>query len=348
MPYRASVIGCGRVAWLLENDPLEAKPCTHMGAYEELKKSGLVEVVAASDTDPERLTAFALKYGITAAYDDYKEMLFREHPEIVSICAYAPQRYRMVMDSIEAGVKGIWCEKAFATSLEEGYRMMEECRRKGVSLIVSHLRRWSPEYNKAKEIIDSGGIGKLQSVVCHFSGSLIHTGTHAFDVLRWFCGSPEWVEGWLEKRQSKNFSWDGGEDAGGRAFIQFGNDVYATVHAESRHYFFFEFDIIGSRGRIRIGNNGVLEYYVPKDSRYYTGFKELHAEKFPEHENKNIWVEALGCLIGCMENNRENPSGPQEGTGALELALAAHESAGFGGKRVYLPLEKIDLKVRSR
>jgi len=33
MKYSAAIIGCGRVAWMLEDDPLEKKPCTHMGAY---------------------------------------------------------------------------------------------------------------------------------------------------------------------------------------------------------------------------------------------------------------------------------------------------------------------------
>jgi len=40
--YRAAVIGCGRTASLLEDDPLRAKPCTHMGHY---RKSRRIRVV---------------------------------------------------------------------------------------------------------------------------------------------------------------------------------------------------------------------------------------------------------------------------------------------------------------
>lgn len=345
--YRAAIIGCGRVAWMLENDPLEIKPCTHMGAYRKVSFDiGRVEVVAAADLNGKKLEAFGHRFGVGSLYKDYRAMLETERPEILSICAYAPDRFTMVMDSIDAGVKGIWCEKAFATTLEEGRMMKEALEENGVSLIVSHLRRWSADYRKAKEIIENGSIGGLQSIVCHFSGSLIHTGTHAFDILGWFGGPVDWVQGELEKSRGE-LPWDNIEDIGGRAFIKFKNGVYATVHAESKGYFFFEFDIIGSHGRIRIGNNGLLEYYLPKDSTHYTGLKELLQEEFPSFENKNIWTEALTHLLDCVDGNNESIDGAQEGIEALEMALAIHESARQDGSKVYLPLES-KIKVRSR
>lgn len=331
---------------MLEDDPLDIKPCTHMGAYAEFADRGIVEVVAASDIDPERLLAFRKRFGTTSVYLDFREMLDEERPEIVSVCAYATERFEMVMASIEAGVKGIWCEKAFATNIDEGRRMIEACKASGTTLIVSHMRRWSEDYKKAKWIIENNGIGRLQSIVSHFSGSLIHTGTHAFDVLSWFGGDVEWVEGWLEGGRGE-LPWETAEDLGGHAVIQFKNGAYATVHAEAKGYFFFEFDIIGSHGRIRIGNNDLLEYYTPKDSLHYTGLKELYQDPFPAFANKNIWTEALGNLIECMEGGKTNMNGPEEGLISLEIALAIHESARTG-KKVSLPLEGNNMKVRSR
>ena len=241
VPYRAALIGCGRVAWMLEDDPLEKKPCTHMGAYMELARMGRVEVTAASDSDPARLHEFGKRYGVERLYLDYREMLSQEAPQIVSICAYAPERSEMVKDATRAGAKGIWCEKALAT------------------------------------------------ITSHFSGSFIHTGTHAFDVLRWFAGEFEWIEGTLED-STGSLPWDVADDRGGRAFIKFKNGAHGAIFAESKGYFFFEFDIIGSHGRIRIGNNDLLEYYRPSPSRHYTGFKELYLAEFPEYENGNIWT----------------------------------------------------------
>lgn len=342
---KAAIIGCGRVAWMLEDDPLETKPCTHMGAYRAFD-AGVVEVLAASDTDNERLEAFGARYDVKGLYKDYMKMLDTEAPDIVSICAWATDRHRMVLDAIEAGVKGIWCEKALATSLDEAREIAEASESKGVSVIVSHLRRWSGEYNKAKEIIDNKGIGALQSIVCHFGGSLLHTGTHAFDILLWFQGPAEWVMGEIEKNTGGDV-WDTPEDSGGRAFIKFRNGTYATVHAEAKSYFFFEFDVIGSKGRIRIGNNGVLEYYMPKESHYYTGIKELYAKPFPEYEQRNIWIEALGNLVGAVNGAEASRNTTWDGYRALELALAIHESSRTFEK-VRLPLKESKIKVRSR
>ncbi len=350
MSYTASIIGCGRVAWMLEDDPLEKKPCTHMGAYLALG-GDVVRVSSASDISPGRANAFGRRYSIDALYVDYMEMLKEEAPEIVSICAYAPERYRMVMDSIEAGVKGIWCEKAFATNMEEAGSMMDACAENNVSLIVSHLRRWSPDYQKAKELIDSGAIGRLQYIAAHFSGSLMHTGTHAFDVLNWFCGPAKWVSGGLEPgsfERFKDLPWDVAGDSGGWAVIMFENNTYATVHADSKPYFFFEFDMVGSMGRIRIGNNDLLEYYTAEESAHYTGLKELRMRDFPAFENKNIWVGALRNLIDAMEGRAESSNGPIDGRNALEIALAIHESARMGGNAVELPLKDSKLTIRSR
>ncbi len=350
MGYRAAIIGCGRVAWMLEDDPLMIKPCTHMGAYLAMGPEYGIEVVAASDNDGERLGAFKERFPGVSTYQDYREMLKDASPDMVRICAYATERHAMVMDSIDAGVRGIWCEKALATSLSEARSIIEASQRNKVSIIVSHMRRWSPIYRKVKEIIDSGGIGRLKTVVCHFSGSLMHTGTHAFDVLLWLAGPARWVTGGLDTDEGA-FVWDGAGDPGGSAVIGFDNGVYATVHAESKDYFIFEFDIIGSSGRIRIGNNEVLEYYTSAESRHYAGINELHLREFPRLEEKNVWVEALGNLIHTMEGRAGNPSGPEHGLRAMELALAIHKSAMSGGVMVELPLEAAGeggLRVMSR
>jgi len=344
---KAALIGCGRVAWMLEDDPLEVKPCTHMGAYRALENEGLLKVVAAADTDAARLEAFGGRFGVKGLYGDYREMLKTEAPEVVSIAAWATERHGMVLDAIEAGVKGIWCEKAFGTSLSEAREMAGALRKNDVKMIVSHLRRWSPEFVKARRMIEEGAIGSLTSIVAHFSGSLLHTGTHAFDVLLWFMGPAVWVEGEIEG-STENFIWDEKSDPGGRATIGFSNGAYATVHAESREYFFFEFDITGTRGRIRIGNNDLLEYYMPEESRHYTGFRELAKKPFPAFEKSNAWVEALKDLVRSIDDNGATRNGPDDGLASLELALAIHASAKSGGARVALPLRDTGIKVRSR
>ena len=347
---RAAIIGLGRVACLLEDDPLRDKPATHMGAY--LKTPG-VEVVAGADTIGEKREGFASRYG-ARIYEDYREMLSKEGPDIVSIAAYATERREMVVAAMEAGVKGIWCEKAFASSLEEADDIVERARKLGVTVIVSHMRRWSAEHIAVKKLIDEGRIGKLESINVLFSGSLLHTGTHAFDLLRWLAGEAIWVEGSLEAApgsgdgSDRDFIWSLEDDPGGRALIEFSSGIYANIQACSKDYFLFELDIVGTGGRIRIGNNEVLELYLPAESTHYEGISELRLSEFPAFEPVNIWTAAAGNLLSSMDGDSENMNPPEDGRAALEMALAIHKSSQIGGQRVRLPQEERSLRVASR
>ena len=346
--YSVGIIGCGRVAWLLDNDSLiPNKPVTHMGAY---RRVNATKVVAAADVRTDRLAAFSKEFGIENVYLDYEEMLDREKLDIVSICAYAPDRYRMVMDAVKAGVKGIWCEKAFATCLGEAEAMASLCEERSVTLIVGHTRRWSPDYQHARRLLEEGAIGRPLSAVCHFSGNMVHTGTHAFDVLRFFFGEPSWVEALLEVQEERGLNqihsvvWN---DVGGYALIAFKNGLYATVHGQSKEYFLFEFDITGTKGRLRIGN-WLFELYEARTSEREEGLKELHLRDDGGWHNANPTVAALRHLLDCMEGRSENIGGPRDGMAALEIALAIQESHFKGGSRVYLPLQERNLRVMSR
>jgi predicted dehydrogenase len=349
--YNVGVIGCGRVAWLLDQDPLiPNKPVTHMGAYFRVDRT---RVVAAADTRIDRLDAFSKEFGIENVYTDYEEMLDKERLAIVSICAYAPDRCRMVVDAVHAGIKGIWCEKAFATSLEEAEAMVTLCEEQGVTLIVDHARRWSQSYRHAKRLLNDGAIGMPLSVVCHFSGNMVHTGTHAFDVLRLFFGEASWVEAYLETREEEGQHGPSSvrnlaqHDVGGYALVSFKNGVYATVHGDSREYFLFEFDIMGTNGRLRIGNS-LFELYEAGMSEREQGLRELRIKGTVGRQGENPFVTAVHHLIDCMEGKSENVSAPRDGMAALEIALAIQESHLNGGSRVCLPLQERSLRVVSR
>ena len=121
--YRAAIIGTGRIGSLLERDPLRSKPHTHAGWYRQHPD---IELVAGADTDRERLQQFGLDWAIPEAqlFTDYQVMLERVRPDLVSICAYAPQRLEMCAACIHAGARGLWIEKAIACSIEEAHGLM--------------------------------------------------------------------------------------------------------------------------------------------------------------------------------------------------------------------------------
>ncbi|MBK5968579.1 MULTISPECIES: Gfo/Idh/MocA family protein [Thiorhodovibrio] len=335
--YRLALIGLGRVAWLLERDPLRTKPCTHLGAWLERDD---VRLVGACDTAPERRAAFAEFFPEVPLYDDYQEMLEQERPELLSICAYATERCEMVVAATEGGVRGIWCEKAMATSLEEADRMARALDASETQMIVAFTRRWSPAYATVRDWLAAGRIGALESVNVHFASNLLHTGTHAFDVLRLWCGEPTAVRAWLDDdsglAEQSGYRFDGEdivEDLGGLVVIEFPDRVRATVQGRDKGYFRFEFELLGSRGMIRVGNDQ-RELWLPGSSMRFAGFVELCQAEFPDPGPFNTWRSAAENLIAAVEGRAEPACGIQDGREALAIALAAHGSHRQGGAPV--------------
>ncbi|MCP4036720.1 MAG: Gfo/Idh/MocA family oxidoreductase [bacterium] len=349
--YRSAVIGCGRTAGLLEADPLRRKPATHMGHY---RKSRRIRVVAGADTDTARRDAFRRQWRVTNVYADYREMLEREHPDIVSLTAFAPERRVMFKHCVEAGVKAVWIEKAIATSLREARSMVRLANKHGTITVVNHPRRWNPKYIRAKQLIETGAIGVPESIVSTFSGNLIHTGTHAFDIMRFFFGDVAAVQG-TPDREGRSHEANRGRaalaDVGASGSLHFASGVFGTINARAKDYFVFEFDIVGSQGAIRIGNSTPLTLYKPAPATYASQFEDLapvdEAAVLPVR-SKARQPTAVTDLLAGLSRGKQSVNSIHEGYKALEVALGFHESFAREGQWVTLPLKQSVLRIDSR
>jgi len=349
--YRVGIIGLGRVARELEEDALRPKPCSHAGGWLSRNE---VTIVAGCDVDAGRRQAFGEHVGVTALYEDYREMLANEHLDFVSVCAYATERCAMVTAAAEAGVRGIWCEKAAATSLAEMDRMAEVLERHDTQLIVSYMRRWENRYRCLKTFIDEDGLGRLQTVNVHFTGNMLHTGTHAFDLLRMLVGEVGSVQAWLREDDGRplqsGYRYGGDEafqDYGGNVVLHFENGITAMIHGEIKDYFRFEFELLGTKGMVRVGNTQ-QEYWSVGDSRYSAGLLELQQDTFPIYQGNNIWTEAVGDLISAVETGQRVACGIKDARAALAISLAMHQSQARGNAVVNVAEVPSGLEVRSR
>ena len=343
--YRAVIVGSGRIAGGLEDDSLRQHPCTHIGAYRRFPQ---IEVSACSSKTDEQAREFAWRWGISNHYDDYREMLERENADIVSVCTPAEHHYEAVMQAAKCGARAIFCEKAIATSLEEADEMISECRRNGIHLTVNHTRRWCWDFHAVKRIIDSEELGALHSITGCFSGSLIHTGTHFFDVIHYFCGNARSVWGIIDESR-EHAAGDELRDGDGYALIDLNNGVRAFVNGVSKSYYLFEMELLFSDGRIRIGN-GLHELWRPRKSRQYKDFMELEQDCFPGAPSgeRNALVLAVRDIIGSIEEDRETASTGDNGRQALETAFAVFVAREQSGKPVTLPLEERSLEIVSK
>ncbi len=349
--YTSAVIGCGRTAGLLEADPLRRKPATHMGHYRRSRK---VRVVAGADVDAERRDAFRRQWRVKPVYRDYREMLERERPDIVSLTAYAPERSRMFKHCVEAGVKAIWVEKAIATSLREARSMVRLARKHDVVAVVNHPRRWSPKYIAARDLVRAGAIGEPEAIIATFSGNLIHTGTHAFDVMRFLYGEVTAVRGEPDREGLSHEAARGRgklEDVGGSGTLRFENGATGTIVGCAKRYFAFEFELHGSEGAIRLGNSTPLTFLQPGPAAYATDFEDLAhvdpATALGKPLRKRV-ATPVSDLVAGLEHGTPSVNALEEGYKALEIALGFHESFAQDGDWVALPLAKSRLKIDSR
>ena len=91
---RAAIIGTGRIGSALERDPLRTKPHTHAGWYVSHPH---ILLSGGADTNPDRLAAFGADWGLPRRSPVRRVSRSARDgpPDLVSICAYAPDRVAM-------------------------------------------------------------------------------------------------------------------------------------------------------------------------------------------------------------------------------------------------------------
>jgi predicted dehydrogenase len=298
MKPKIALIGCGRIGFLLEADPLREKPCTHYGGA----LSCDIKITHACDANQDRLDKFAqvASLGRECRYKDHSELLQKIRPEMVIIATCAESHHEICIDAAIAGAKVIILEKPLALTLEQGRDIVEKCRSNSVVLFINHERRYHSRYITAKKIINEGQIGIVKTVYAvvltgspkspkaksekNHEGPLLHDGTHLIDIIRFLFGDISLVNAKIEKNPTN----DSEDRAAGWMITTSGIDIFFESGG-GRKFFQFELEISGTDGKITIGN-GYARLYRPKKSVFYTGYNDLMEEDFPKFNQINCFT----------------------------------------------------------
>jgi predicted dehydrogenase len=133
---------------------------SHIKAYAAHPES---EVVAVCDLDEARAKAIAARYGIPKVYTSYEDMLNDPGINTVDITTPTVLHAPMALAAAKAG-KNILCEKPFCLTLKDGQAVCDEAERRGVTLMVGESYIFMTSIMKARELIDTGEIGKPQQI----------------------------------------------------------------------------------------------------------------------------------------------------------------------------------------
>jgi predicted dehydrogenase len=332
------------------------------------KEVPAAEVVAVADENEAGRNAAMQRTGAARAYADYREMLDKERPQIVSVAPrWIDCHEEMLLACAERGCH-VYLEKPFCRTLEEADRIIAAFEQKHLKLAIAHQGRYSPFLPVVKQILAEGKLGTVLEVRARGkedrrggAEDLWVLGTHMFDLIRALFGDPESCFARLTQggRPVKPADVvEGNEGIGPLA----GDGVNAVYHYEAPlcvHFAShrnmgggasrFGLQIFGSLGIVEILSGYFPQVRFLPDPGWSPG--RTGAEWIPVSTNgigkpesmKDVGnhggnVAAVHDLIRAIESDQQPLGSMYEARGATEMILAVFESHRLG-RPVALPLE---------
>jgi len=338
MELRVGVIGTGVVA------------AHHMSAY---AAHPATRIVALTSIDPARRTALAKEFEIAKVTDDYRAVLDDEEIDLVDICLPHDLHHRVVLEAVRAG-KHVILEKPIALTIEQADEMISAAEHGGQRFFVSLNQRFVPSHRKAKELIDSGVLGKPFLAIGVVigdeyarmnqpdnwkgtwdragGGALADTGTHVVDLMHWYFGEATAVVACIERLvvEAENKA-----DDNACGIIEFENGAVASIvvtYSALGSPWTETKEIVGTKGSIRFTNavDSAVYHYVDKK----TDPRLIEVERAAEWWGASVQA-SVRHLVDCLVNDKIPEVTPRDARRTLKTVLALYESARTG-KRVKL------------
>jgi UDP-N-acetylglucosamine 3-dehydrogenase len=333
---RVAFIGTGR-KWKAEGATGFGMAYAHASGY---KKLAGVELVACADIKKENADAFAAETGTKRAWTNYREMLRKEKPDMVSVCTWPHLHYPMVMDSIKAGVKAIHCEKPMGFTFGEAKKMTEAAAAKKVKLTFNHQRRMGTPYRKVQDMIRAGELGKIVRMEAYTS-NFYDWGTHWLDMLNKFNGeSPAlWVIGQLDWRKGTRV-FGAPCDNQGIYHIGYKNGVQTIFQCGESPVPGLCFRILGEKGTAE------LHWGAPVLKVRIEGRDPGEFPTYPSLDFEPLNDLSIAEVVGAVREGRTSELCAENALRATEIIYAGYESSRRRG-RVDLPLTIKDNPLES-
>lgn len=209
-----------------------------------LKLLGDAELNAVGSRDQERARQFAREYGFKKHYGSYEQLAADPEVEIVYIASPHSHHLEHTLLCLRNG-KHVLCEKAFAINSKEVEQMIAEAKERNLFLMEAIWPPFQPFYKKAKEILQSGILGKTVHLYGHFSfippydpndrkynlalggGSLLDIGIYPVIDALTFIGIPD------EIKATALFSGTGSEESL-TAILRYNSRQMATIYSSFR------------------------------------------------------------------------------------------------------------------
>jgi len=310
----------------------------HIQAYRNIPG---VEVVAITDVDEEALKKTQQEYGVPFAFTDYREAIYRDDVDVVSICTPDRLHVEQSLFALEAG-KHVLCEKPMATSLEDAARVVDKVRETGLKFMAGYNYRFIPQFAKVKEIVASGELGDLFFADSSYIQDLyamealgpdywrfkdpqdfyLGGAVHNIDLLRWILGEIEEVHSYsnhmmpfypIDDNYVSNFRFANG--CIGRVLLVLGARLKAK--------FYVDLNVYGYEGGLSTSMQR-SEVIKNMDKLERDTLATIPVEKANSHERE------ISHFVECVREDKPPLVDVVEGAKAVAVCLAGIRSAREG------------------
>ena len=201
--YRVAIVGCGGISQ------------AHGNAWRNLPE---IEIVGACDEKFESLARFATEYNVQNTYNDLRQMLEKQQPDVLVVATWPSSHLKNVLEAVRSGVKGILVEKPIAVNATQLEQMIQVTERANILLMEAFMYRHHPLTLAVKQKIEDGAIGEVRYARSTFStgltdrqnwrlrgdlggGAVMDLGCYCINIIRYLIGrEPQsvWATGKFE------------------------------------------------------------------------------------------------------------------------------------------------------
>ena len=304
----------------------------HLRGYET--HADRITVTAIADAVPETVERRVAETG-AQGFADYREMLSTADIDAVDICLPHHLHRDAIVAAAEAG-KHILCEKPLCLTPEQAVDVQNAVSAAGVTLMCAHNQLFLPAVAAAKEVLDSGRLGRVYevrttdcfynnfdpanmgwraSVATSGGGELIDTGYHPTYLMLHLAGAVP-VEA-MAMLSTHRLTFAEGEDSA-QVVVRFANGAIGTLWTSWAYdppEVTERFSVVAENGTLH--SDGTTLHV-----RYRTGETEETT-----YEKQDTFVAEIGHFADSLINNTRPLHTEKEGIEALGMILAGYESA---------------------
>jgi myo-inositol 2-dehydrogenase / D-chiro-inositol 1-dehydrogenase len=232
--------------------------------------------------------------------------------------------------------KAIFSEKPIALDLEQTARVVGIVHAKGVPLQLGFMRRFDPGYAAAKQKIDAGELGRIETFralsrdtyppglkFLKASGGLfLDMAVHDFDLARFLVGEVEEVQAWGTVLIDERFSQADDVDTA-VSVLRFVDGALGVIETSRRSNWGYDIrtEVAGAAGKVIVESPRKTPVLFAKNF----GSSFDHFENFPDRFEQAYRLE-LESFFQALRKGEQPSPGPQDALDTLRLALAAKKS----------------------